>query len=111
MKLLKTLHLQGLKSEKYHDRNHYWKEAVLLKVPTQEKQMFPLNLDLTELYFLDSRQNPVSETLCFEKYTGRYIWIETERWITSKETIFVLLYHHHKLLDLISSLGNIFTEQ
>jgi hypothetical protein len=46
-------------------------------VPTEEKQIFPLSLHWTEL-----------------QYTGR--------WIMSKNVIFVLMYHLHKLLDLIN---------
>jgi hypothetical protein len=46
-------------------------------------------------------QNPVSEMLCF-RYKQDGFWLKTRRWIMSKNIILVLMYHHHKLLDLIS---------
>jgi hypothetical protein len=35
--------------ENWYDRNHHWTEEILLMVPTEEKQIFPLNIHLTEL--------------------------------------------------------------
>jgi hypothetical protein len=52
MKYLKTPHVWGLSPENYHDRNHCWREDILLMVPTQEKLIFSLNLHMTELRFL-----------------------------------------------------------
>jgi hypothetical protein len=49
VKLLKTLHVSGLAPKNYHNRNHHWRKEILLKVPNQENQIFPLNLHLTKL--------------------------------------------------------------
>jgi hypothetical protein len=49
IKTLRTLHVSGLAPENYQDRNHHWRDEILLMVPTQEKQNFPLNLHWTEL--------------------------------------------------------------
>jgi hypothetical protein len=36
---IKNSHVCGLAPENYHDRNHHWREAVLLMVPTEEKKI------------------------------------------------------------------------
>jgi hypothetical protein len=41
-KIIKTLHVWGLSIEKYQDRNHQWREAIHLMVPTKEQRIFPL---------------------------------------------------------------------
>jgi hypothetical protein len=41
----------SLAPENYQDRNHHWRDEILRIVPTQEKDIFPLNLHWTELSF------------------------------------------------------------
>jgi hypothetical protein len=48
IKILKTLHVWGLAPENYQNISHHWREEILLMVPTQEKQIFPLNLHWAE---------------------------------------------------------------
>jgi hypothetical protein len=46
------------------------------------------------LFYQKTETESISETLCFEMKTGR--------WIMSRNIIFVLMYHRHKLLDFIN---------
>jgi hypothetical protein len=60
-------------------------------------QVKPTLLDPVDIDSMSrQRQNPVSETLCFKQ--------NTVRWIMSRNIIFIVMYNHHKLLDLINSL-------
>jgi hypothetical protein len=90
--MLKIVHVWDLAPENYQDRNLHWSEAIILTVPTWEKQIFPTQSTLDGvLFFFTSAVITGVQMGEMSKLGWMVGWSSRDMWADSLYFLYVVL--------------------